>query len=149
MNSYHIHLSILGFHGYGEEISQICHCPFCPINSSFSGTPFPSHHSTAPTLLFWRQHCSRTPGILARTSSNNRRVFDLLPCDKMAINFIVPEVSPTSLLNFHYTPVHPQFILLNTFFFLLLLFLPPKTSRICPIESSSLPINHTSNVSVR
>jgi hypothetical protein len=31
----------------------------------------------------------------------------------------------------------------------LLFFLPPKTSRICPIESSSLPINHTSNVSVR
>ena len=46
-NSYHIHLSVLGFHGYGEEISQICLCPFCPINSSFSGTPSPSHHSTA------------------------------------------------------------------------------------------------------
>ena len=59
-NSYHIYLSTLGFHRYGEEISQIYPCPFCPINSSFSGTPSPSNHSTASTLLFWRR-CSRAP----------------------------------------------------------------------------------------
>ena len=60
-NSYHIHLSTLGFRGYDEDISQICPCPFCPINSSFSGTPSPSHHSTAPTLHFWRRRCSKAP----------------------------------------------------------------------------------------
>ena len=60
-NSYHIFLSTLGFHGYGEEISQICPCPFCSINSSFSGTPSPSHHSTAPTPLSRRRRCSRAP----------------------------------------------------------------------------------------
>ena len=60
-NSYHIYLSTLGFHGYGEEISQIYPCPLCPINSSFSGTPSPSHHSTASTLLFWQRRSSRAP----------------------------------------------------------------------------------------
>ena len=60
-NSYHIYLSTLGFHGYGEEISQICPCPFCPINSSFSGTPSPSHHSTSPNPLSWRRRCSWAP----------------------------------------------------------------------------------------
>ena len=50
-NSYHIHLSTLELHGYGKEISQICPCPFCPINSSLSGTPSPSHHSTAPASI--------------------------------------------------------------------------------------------------
>jgi len=60
-NSYHIQLNTLGFHGHGEEIIQICPYPFCPINSSFSGTPSPSHHPTAPTPLCWRQRCSRAP----------------------------------------------------------------------------------------
>ena len=50
-NSYHIHLSTLELHGYGEETIQICPCLFCPINSSFSGTPSPSHHSTAPASI--------------------------------------------------------------------------------------------------
>ena len=115
-NSYHIYLSTLGFHGCDKEINQICPCPFCPINTSFSGTPSPSHHSRTPTLLFWRQHCSIAPRTPTRTSFNNPRVFDLLPCQKMAVNFIVPEVSSTSLLYFNRIPVHPQFILLNAFF---------------------------------
>lgn len=42
-------------------ISQIYPCSFRPINSSFSGTPSSSHHSTAPTLLLWRRRCSRAP----------------------------------------------------------------------------------------
>ena len=64
-NSYHIHLSTLGFHGCGKEISQICPCLFCPINTSFSGTPSPSCHSIAQKPLSWRRHHPRTP----RTSS--------------------------------------------------------------------------------
>jgi len=50
-NSYHIHLNTFGFHGCGKEISQICPSPFRPINTSFSGTPSPSYHSTAQNLL--------------------------------------------------------------------------------------------------
>ena len=60
-NSYHIYLNTLGFYGCGKEISQICTRPFCPINTSFSGTPPPSCHSTASNLLSWRRHCLRTP----------------------------------------------------------------------------------------
>ena len=116
-NSYHIHLSILRFHGYGEEISQICPCPFCPINTSFSGTP-PSHHSTASTLLSWRQHYSRTPRTSTRTSSNHSQVFDLLSYEEMAINFVIPEVSVLPfLLYFYCTPIHPQSVLPNPFCF--------------------------------
>jgi len=59
-NSYHIHLSTLGFHGCGNEISQICPCPFCPINTSFSGTPS-SCHSTAQNLFSQRRHHPRFP----------------------------------------------------------------------------------------
>ena len=60
-NSYHVHLNTLGFHGCGKEISRICPRPFCPINTSFSGTLPPSHHLIAPHLLPWRRHCLRTP----------------------------------------------------------------------------------------
>ena len=119
-NSYHIHLSTLGFYGCGKEISQICPCPFCPINTSFSGTPSSSCHSTTQSLLPWRQHRSRTPRTLARTSFNNPEVFDLLPCEEMAVNFIVPEVSSISLLYFYCTPVHlteyPFFFFCSSFY---------------------------------
>ena len=145
-NSYHIHLSILGYHGYGEEISQICPCPFCPINSSFSGTPSPPHHSTTPTLLFWRRHCSRAPRTPTTPKSS---IFSPVRKWPSTLSYLR---SVLLLSCFYHTPVHPQFILLNifsSFFSILLFFLPPKTSRICPTESSSLPINHTSNVSVR
>ena len=74
-NSYHIFLSILGFHGYGEVISQIYPCPFRPINSSFSGTPSPSHHSTAPTLLLWQRRCSRAPRTPAKAFLHQSRSF--------------------------------------------------------------------------
>jgi len=50
-NSYHIHLNTLGFHGCGKEISQICPCPYCPINTSFFVTPSPSCHSIAQNPL--------------------------------------------------------------------------------------------------
>ena len=60
-NSYHIHLNTLGFHGCGKEISRIYPCPFCPINTFFSGTPSPSCHSTAQNPLSRRRHYPRTP----------------------------------------------------------------------------------------
>jgi len=62
-NSYHIHLNTLRFHGCDKEISQICTCPICPINTSFSGTPSSPHHSIAQNLLSWRQHYPRIPRI--------------------------------------------------------------------------------------
>jgi len=92
-----------------QKISQICPCPFCPINTSFSGTPSPSHHSTAPTLLSWQQRCSIAPRTTARSSSNNPQDFDLLPRGAMAVNFVIPEVS------------------LPSFFFVLLLYFGPST----------------------
>ena len=50
-----------------------------------------------------------------RPFCTNPQVFDLLPCEEMAINFVVPEVSlPPFLLHSCCTPVHPQFLLLNT-----------------------------------
>ena len=51
-----------------------------------------------------------------------------------------------SFPHLYYTPVHPQFILLNTPFSLLFFFLSSKTSRIWLIRSLFLPINRTSNV---
>ena len=74
-NSYHIHLNTLRFHGCGKEISQICPCPFCFINTSFSGTPSPSYHSTAQNLLFWRRHCLRAPSSLLHQSSKSSILF--------------------------------------------------------------------------
>jgi len=107
-NSYHIHLNTLGFHGCGKEISQICPYPFCPINTSFSGTPSPSCHSTTPYPLSWRRHRLRTLRTSTRISSNNPQSLRfLLPQEEMAINFIVPEVSSSSL-SFCCTPVHLQ-----------------------------------------
>ena len=76
-NSYHIHLNTLRFHGCGKEISQICPCPFCPINTSFSGTLPPSCHSTASNPPPWRRHCSRTSRTPARISFTIFWVFDL------------------------------------------------------------------------
>ena len=70
-NSYHIHLNTLGFHRCGKEISQICPCPFCSINTSFSGTLLPSCHSIAPNPPSWWRHRSRTSSTPARASSNN------------------------------------------------------------------------------
>ena len=142
-NSYHIHLSTLGFHGCGEEISQICPCPFCPINTPFFGTPSPPCHSIAPKSTF-------TAAALPEDSNNfNKGLSSPTPkssiCEEMAINFIVPEVSlPPFLLHFYCTPVHPQFVLLNICF-PFCSFYPQKLLGF-GIRSLFLPINLTSNV---
>ena len=94
-NSYHIHLNTLGFHGYGEEISQNCPCPLCLINTFFSGTLPPSCHSASSNPPSWRRHCSRnsrTP--VSPNSCSNRRSLGR----KMAINFTVPKVHLLHLL---------------------------------------------------
>jgi len=149
-NSYHIHLSTLGFHGYCEEISQIYPCPFCPINSSFSGTPSPSHHSTAPILLFWRRRCSRAPRTPMKTflhqpqssrSSSSQGNGHQLHCSQgqfITLPFVFLPYPCSSAI---YFTEHPSF------FFCFSLY--PKTIRICPIKLSSLLISHTFNVSVR
>ena len=82
-NSYHIHLNTLRFHGCGKEISQIWPCPFCPINTSLSGTLLPSYHSTGSNPPSWRWHCSRT----------SRTPISSFLREEMAINFVVPEVN--------------------------------------------------------
>ena len=68
-NSYHIHLSILGFHGYGEEISQICPCPFCPINSSFSGASFYSPNSAFLAAALFEDSKNSSKKFLQQPSS--------------------------------------------------------------------------------
>ena len=150
-NSYHIHLSTLWFHGYGEEISQICPFPFCPINSSFSGTPSPSHHSTTPTPLFWRRRCSRAPRTPTKPflhqpqslqSSSSRRDGHQLYCSRGQFITLPLVFLPYPCSSAIYFTEH------SPFFSFVLLFIP-KTIRICPIKMSFLPISHTSNVSVR
>jgi len=94
-NSYHIYLNTLGFYGCGKEISQIYPCPPCPINTSFSGTLLPPYHSTASYPPFWWRHCSRNSRTpfkdLPRQPSRSSSSFSFW--EKMAINFVVPEVN--------------------------------------------------------
>ena len=124
-NSYHIHLNTLGFHGYGEEISQICPCPFCPINSSFSGTPSPSHHSTAQLYFPGGGAAQELQELQRKLISTNFEVFNHLPCEEMAINFAVPEVSSSPyLLYFYHTLVHPNLFYWTFFFFFCSSFYP-------------------------
>ena len=54
-----------------QEISQICPCPFCPINTYFSGTPSPSCHSTAQNPLSRRRHHPRFPRTSTKASFTN------------------------------------------------------------------------------
>ena len=150
-NSYHILLSILGFHGYGEVISRIYPCPFCPINSSFSGTPSPSHHSTVPTPSFWRRRFSRSPGTPTKTSlhrpqslwsSSLRGDGHQLRCPWGQFIILPLVLLPYLCSSTIYFTEHFPF----SFFVLLFTF---KTIRICPIKLSSLSINHISNALVR
>ena len=113
------------------------------LGYSFSITSFYS-----PTLLSWRRHCSRAPRTPTRTPFNNSQVFDLLPCEEMAINFVVPEVSVLPF--FPVLLLYPcsSAICLTESFFTLFFFSLPKISRIWPIRSAFLPINPISNASV-
>ena len=149
-NSYHIYLNTLEFHGCGKEISQICPCPFCPINTSFSGTPSPSCHSSAQNPLLRRRHHPRTP------RSSTKAFFTNLPSLRSSSlrehghqlhrawgQFTTPFFIP--LLYFYSSA-----ILFTEYFSLFLFFLlSSKISRIWPIKLLSLPINLTSNVLVR
>ena len=135
-NSYHIHLNTLGFHGCGQEISQICPCPFCPINTSFSGTPSPSCHCTAQNPLPWRRHYLRTPRTPARASSNNPRGLRfLLPSGRNGHQLRRPRGQFTipRLLYLCCTLVHPQFLFTEYPFFVSSFIL--KLFRIWPIRS--------------
>ena len=149
-NSYHIYLSTLGFHGYGEEISQMCPCPFCPISSSFSGTPSPSHHPTAPTPLSRRRRCSKAPRTPTKPflhqpqslrPSFSQGEGHQLRCSRgqfIILSLVLLLYSCSSAIHFTEHTSFSFFVLLFTL----------KTNRICPIKLSSLPISHTSNVLV-
>ena len=126
-------------------------CPFCPINSSFSGTPSPSHHSTTPTLLSkWRRY-SRSPRSPTKSLLHNSEALDHPPRGKMAINFIVPEVSFSFLLLYFFSHPCSSAIHFTEYFPFLSLFFPFtfKTIRICPTKLLSPPINHTSSALAR
>ena len=144
-NSDHIHLSILGFHGYGEEISQICPCPFRPINTSFLGTPSPSHHSTT---------CFPSGGTVRELQELQQE----LPPTNHKFSIFFPArrwPSTSSSLRLAYCPfsVHLLYqsssaIFLTESFFFLFFFSFPKISRIWLTISLFLPINPTSNALV-
>ena len=148
-NSYHIYLNTLGFHRCGKEISEICPCPFCPINTSFSGTP-PSCHSTAQNPLSRRRHHPRTPRTSTKAFFTNFSSLRSSSRKKMAINFTVPEVSS---LPFFSTPLpyscSSTISFIEYSFFLFCSFFYPQTFRIWPIRSLFLAINLTSNVLAR
>ena len=55
VNSYHIHLNNLEFHGYTKEISQKYPCSFQHINTSFPNTHSPPCHSPFPSSSSRRQ----------------------------------------------------------------------------------------------
>ena len=116
-NSYHIHLNTLGFHGCSKEISQICPCPFCPINTSFSATLSPSCYSTASSPLSRRRHCLRTPRTPARASPTNLPSLQSPSSSgrnghQLHRSWGQPIIL---LLYFYCTPVHLQIWLLSTF----------------------------------
>jgi len=85
------------------------------------------------------------------SSSPTPQALDHLLRDKMAVNFIVPEVSSSHhLLYFSSHPCSSAIRLTEHFLFLsLFMFFTFKTIRICPTKSSSPPINHTSNALAR
>ena len=124
VNSYHIFLSILGFHEYGEVISQIYPRPFCPINSSFSGTPPPITSFYSSNSTFLAAALFESSKISSEAPSS--------PILKPSIILFVkrwPSTSSSLRLVLHSTfcafsriPVHPQFILLNIFLLLSLFF---------------------------
>ena len=79
----------------------------------------------------------------------NPQIFDLLACEEMAINFVVPEVSFTALSSTLLLYPCSSTICFTESFFFSFFFSPQKISRIWPIRSLFLPINPTSNVLAR
>ena len=135
-------MSILGYHGYSEQISQICPYMFCPINSSFSGTPSPSHHSRAPTLLFWWRHCSRAP----RTPTTPRSsIFSPARRWPSTSSFLRSAYCPFLVLLLY--PCSSAIFLTESFFLFCSSFRSQK-SRIWLTRSLSLPIDPISNALV-
>jgi len=135
---------------FTDEISQIFSCPFFPINTSFSGTPSPSCHSTAQNPLSWRRHYLRTPRTstkaflhqpLSLRSSSLRGDGHQLRCSLGQLTTL----STTLLLYPCLSAIH----LTEYSFFFLFFFLSSKTSRIWPIRSLFPPNNRISSVLVR
>jgi len=94
VNSYHIHLKTLEFHGYDKEISQKYPCSLQPINTPFLSTLSPPYHPPFPNL----PPGGGIDGEL-KNSGNKEPPLEssslrLLPCEEMAVNFTVPEVNP-------------------------------------------------------
>jgi len=121
-------MNTLGFHEYGEEISQNCPSSLYPINTSFLGTLPPTCHSTPSKRIFLAaasfeklKNSSKDPFqrfFESSISSSSR--------EEMAINFVVPDVNSVSL--FFFLPYFRFFARLFTWYFLsffLFFFLKP------------------------
>jgi hypothetical protein len=142
-------LEYLGFLGCGKEISQICPCPSCPINSSFLGTPFPLHHP-AIQLYFSSGGALLNPQDLRQASFFvNSGVFQRPPSRQDGRRFRRPrgQTFISSIVPFSCIPVHLRFTLPNIFLPLFLCIFIPQNTRNYPTKLSSLPINHIFSVS--
>ena len=100
-------------------ISQIYPSPFRSINSSFSGTPSPSPHSTAPTLFSGGGVVQELQELQRRLLSTSLEAFSLLPCEEKW-----PSTSP-SLRSIHH-PISCTFIMFRFTCFTLLNIFPPS-----------------------
>jgi len=116
-NSYHIHLSILGFHGYGEESNlplPVLSYKYFLLGYSFSITSFYSPNSAFLVAALFES-----------SKNSNKNFLQLLPSFRSS-----PlrgdghqlrrswDQRTTLFLYFYCIPVHPQSSLPNPFFFL-------------------------------
>jgi len=93
------------------------------LEYSFSTLSFLSQKST----FLGGGITQRLKELQQRPFFTNPQIFDLLPCEEMAINFVVPVVSLLPfLLHFYCTPVHSQSVLAPRALFLFVLLFTPK-----------------------
>ena len=125
-NIYHIHLNTLGFHGYGEEISQIYPYPF--LSNKYFLLRYPSSilsfYSLKPTFLaaaLFENFKNSSKDLLQQSFESS-----ILPSsrEEMAINFVVPEVNSIPPFFFFLLYFYISAILFTEYIFPLLCFFP-------------------------
>ena len=87
VNSYHIHMNNLEFHGYGKEISQKYPYSSQPINTSFLSTHFLPYHSLSPS--------SFSPAATLTKSSRTPAISNSHTARLVTQDFQTPDLPPT------------------------------------------------------
>ena len=116
MNSYHIHLNTLKFHGYGKEISQKYPCSLYPINTSFLSTLSSPCHPPSPDSSSGGGLDEELTNPYNKNSPKNLQVFDFFDFEKKwpSTSSCLRLIRPTLLLPFF---TFLQVYLLSFFFF--------------------------------